>query len=308
MPLGERTADLESLDLLVTIADVGSIGRAAERLGLSQPGASLRVRALEKRLGVLLLDRRATGSQLTPEGSVVVGMARPLLQLANDLRTSVAVLRVEHRERLDVAASLTVAEYLLPEWLVAMHASWPAISVALQVANSAAVEDLVRERHAAIGFIEGVHTPRHLRSKRVGGDELVVVVGPTHRWAKRSRPIGIAELIDTAMVLREVGSGTREALEQIVKPYGVLAPPVLELASTTAIKAAVATGEAPTVLSRLAVTHELAERRLVHIEVAGLSMKRYFRAVWTPERPPTDGAAALVELAIRSGRARRDGS
>jgi DNA-binding transcriptional LysR family regulator len=305
MALSAQTPDLESLDLLVTVADTGSIGRAAERLGLSQPGASLRIRALEKRLGVSLLDRSTAGSRLTPAGSIVVGMARPLLALAADLANGVATLRSEQHERLDVAASMTVSEYLLPEWLVALHAELPDTSVALQVANSATVEEMVRAREVVLGFVEGVHTPRRLRSKRVAQDELVVVVGPQHRWARRSRPIGVGELATTPMVLREEGSGTRETFEQLMKPYGGLARPVLELASTTAIKAAVATGNAPAVMSGLAVRHEVAEGRLVRVEVAGFVMRRYFRAIWAIGKPPVGSAEVLMALAIRRGRRRR---
>jgi molybdate transport repressor ModE-like protein len=305
MALNERTPDLQSLDLLVEIADAGSIGRAAERIGLSQPGASLKVRALEKRLGVALLDRTTGGSQLTAAGSVVVGMARPLLALAADLASGIAVLRREQHDRLDVAASLTVAEYLLPEWLVALHAELPTTTVALQVANSAAVEQLVRDHAAAIGFIEGVHTPRRLRSKRISSDELVVVVGPRHKWARRSRPISASELASTPLILREQGSGTRETLEQLMEPHGGLAQPALELASTTAIKAAVATGEAPAAMSRLAVVNELADGRLVRIELKDLVMRRSFRAIWSPGYPPKGSAGALMALAVRSGQRRR---
>jgi molybdate transport repressor ModE-like protein len=305
MALNERTPDLESLDLLVTVADTGSIGRAAERLGVSQPGASSRIRALERLLGVPMLDRSTAGSRLTPAGSIVVGMARPLLALATDLASGVAALRAERQDRLDVAASMTVAEYLLPEWLVALHAELPDTTVALQVGNSAAVAGLVRDRDVIIGFIEGMHTPGHLRSKRVGEDELVVVVGPQHRWARRPRPITASELATTPMVMREEGSGTRETLEEMMKPYGGLARPVLELASTTAIKAAVATGDAPAVMSRLAVEREVAERRLVKVAVADLHMRRLFRAVWLPERPPKASAGVLMALAVRSDRRRQ---
>lgn len=300
MALNERTPDLESLDLLVTIADSGSIGRAAERLGLSQPGASLKIRALERRLGVPMLDRSSAGSRLTPAGSIVVGMARPLLSLATDLATGVAALRAERQDRLDVAASMTVAEYLLPEWLVALHGQLPETTVALQVGNSATVATLVRDREVAIGFIEGMHTPRHLRSKRVGEDELVVVVGPKHRWARRLRPTTAAELATTPMVLREEGSGTRETLEELMEPYGGLVRPVLELASTTAIKAAVETGDAPAVVSRLAVERELVDRRLVRVEIADLRMRRLFRAIWLPDRSPKGSAGALMALAVRT--------
>jgi DNA-binding transcriptional LysR family regulator len=110
------------------------------------------------------------------------------------------------------------------------------------------------------------------------------------------------------LVLREQGSGTRETLEQLMEPHGGLARPALELASTTAIKAAVATGEAPAAMSRLALVNELADGRLVRVEVADLAMRRSFRAIWSPDRPPKGSAGALMALAVRSGQRHRAGA
>lgn len=296
--------DPEGLALLVAVAETGSLGRAAQRFGITQPAASLRVRALERRLGVVLLDRSPAGSTLTEAGAAVVGWARPVLDAMATLVRGVAALRDRHDDRVRVAASLTIADHLVPRWLHRLHAAVPGASVALHVTNSDGVAARVREGLAQLGFVEGPTAPGGLRSRVVGGDRLVVVVAPGHRWAARRRPLAAAELAAAPLVLREPGSGTREALEQALAAAGLTAATAAELGSTTAIKAAVAGGEGPAVLSELAVAGELADGRLVAVPVAGLELRRRFRAVWRSARPPDGAAGALLAVAAGASPAR----
>src|SRR5690349_18666351 len=147
--------DPAALALLVAVAETGSVGRAAQRAGITQPAASLRLRALERRLGLVLLHRSPTGSRLTPAGSTVVDWARPILDAAAAFNRGVAALRVQRHDELRVAASLTVADHLVPGWLLALHHALPDLAVALQVGNSERVAELVRAEEVDLGFIEG---------------------------------------------------------------------------------------------------------------------------------------------------------
>lgn len=298
MSLEQRAPDLGSLELLAGVAELGSVGAAARRYGVSQPAASLRLRALERRLGFAVLDRSPTGSKLTPAGVAVVDWARPILDATDAFVHGVAALRRERTQRLRVAASLTVADHLIPAWLLALHTARPDMSVALEVGNSVHVADWVRAGDAEIGFIEGPRTPTGLHSRVVGGDELVVVVAPTHSWVRRRRPLTAVELADTPLVVRENGSGTREYLERALAAAGLTLRPALELGSTAAIKAAVADGEHPTVLSALSVATELAAGRLVAVPVEDLRLPRRFRAIWRGQRPG-QAAATLLAFVLR---------
>lgn len=294
MPLPQPVPDLISLDLLASVAALGSIRQAAMAHGVSQPAASTRLRALEGILGVELLVRSSGGAQLTPAGRVVVGWSEQVLGDVRSLLTATAALRRERRTQVHVAASMTVAEYLAPEWLVRLATLDPQLHVALDMANSEQVAELVRDGRVDLGFVEGASRLVGLRSQVLLDDELVLVVGPHHRWASRRSEVTAAELAATPQVLREAGSGTREVLEEWLSASGLVATAVVELGSTTAIKRAVESGVAPAVLSRLAVHGDVRDGRLVAVPIAGGGPTRTIRALWSATAPLSAAAKQVL--------------
>ncbi|TQM09271.1 LysR family transcriptional regulator [Pseudonocardia kunmingensis] len=305
-----RPPDLPSLQLLVLVADRESLTAAAEEAGMSQPAASKRMTALERRLGVRLLDRSRRGSTLTAAGELVTGWARRVLDELNVLVEGVEVLRQESEAHLRIAASLTVAEHLLPAWLGELRRAEPDLRVGLQVMNSTRVCDLVRDRAVELGFIESPGPLRGLRSREVGRDRLVLAVAPTHPWARRRRPIDVAQLAGTPLISREAGSGTRETVELAVAAHGErLVRPLLELGSSAAIRSAALAGAGPALLSELVVAPDVATRALVEVPIAGIDLSRRLRAVWHAGTSPAGSAAALIGHALvsRAGRGRARG-
>lgn len=299
--------DLASLRLLVDVGELGSLGRAARAAGIAQPSASKRMAVLERRLGVPLLDRGPRGSVLTAEGRVVADWAAQVLAASEELMRGVAALRERRRATLRVAASLTVAEYLMPRWLHDFQREEPDVRAGLHVANSAEVIRLVTDEEVELGFVEGPDVPDTLSARTVATDRLAVVVAPGHPWARRRRPLRAAELAATPLVVREVGSGTRDTLDRLLNAAGCShqqaaerARPYLELGSTAAIKGTVATGSAPAVISAFAVEAELTAGRLAEVPVAGLDLTRRLRAIWPRGRHLIGPAATLLKVAARS--------
>ncbi len=297
MPLPEPLPDLASLDLLVTVAERGSISAAATVHGMSQPAASMRLRALERALGLELLWRSPSGSRLTSAGEAVVEWAAVVLGDVAELLAGADALRGTERSHLEVAASMTVAEYLFPGWLARLRTVAPEMQVALVMGNSAAVASRVLDGAADLGFVEGRSVPAGLHSRRVLADRLSVVVAPSHPWARRRRPLSPAQLAATPLVVREVGSGTREVLDAALARHGMAARIAVELGSTTAIKSAVAEGSGPAVVSELALRRELASAQLVEVACAGLDTERWIRVVWPEQRRLSQPATALVDIA-----------
>ena len=301
MPLSSRVSDLTSFDLLLSVAKLGSIGRAAAAHQMSQPAASARLRQLEHHLGVRLLVREPRGARLTTVGELVASWAQPVVDRATDLEAGIAALRVDRHTHLRIAASLTVAEYLLPRWLIALRTADPDTVTALSSGNSTEVAAQVLAGDAEIGFIEGPQVPGGVDAREVARDELAVVVAPSHEWARRRRRLRAAELATTPLVSREPGSGTRQAWEQAVREQfdADLPAPVLEVSSTTAIKAAVMGGIGPAVLSVRAVTAELAAGTLVRLAVPGLDLTRRLHAIWPVGYTLQGPARDLLTIALR---------
>lgn len=210
MPLSARMPELGDLEVLTAIANTGSLGAAGRELGLSQQAVSARLKSMESRVGVRLVSRSTRGSTLTPAGRLVAEWAEQLLDVAHRLDAGLAGLRTGARGRLKVAASLTIAEHLLPGWLVSMRTAAQrhgvaAPEVTFTATDSAGVIAAVREGAVDLGFIETPSQIKGLRSRVVMRDELVLVVPPEHKWARRSAPLPIAELERTQLVSRRLG-------------------------------------------------------------------------------------------------------
>lgn len=295
MPLPLTVPELAALDVFRSVVALGSLSRAAAAHGITQPSVSARMKTLERQVGVTLLERGPTGSVPTDNGRLVAGWAENVLRAADELAAGVGALRARSGGRLRVVASYTVAEYLLPGWLDRFHRLHPAHPVELDVANSSEVVERVRGGRTELGFIESPGPVAGLSTTVVARDEMVAVVRAGHAWSRR-RVVDAERIASTPLVLREPGSGTRESLEAALADAG-LEPPtaVLELGSTSAVKAAVISGGSPAVLSRLAVEADAAGGRLRIVPIVGLRLSRELRAVWRSDRALPPEAATLLE-------------
>jgi DNA-binding transcriptional LysR family regulator len=300
VPLPIWTPELGALDLLISVAELGSVGKAATAHGISQPSASARLTHLERRLGVPLLVRSTRGSRLTPAGEAVVTWARDVVAAARVLTDGVDSLRADRHARLRVAASLTIAEYLMPGWLLRLRARHGELDIAATVANSRDVCERVRTGQADLGFIEAPAAPADLSAVRVGTDRVALVVAADYPLAARASGLRAQDLLDAPLLLREPGSGTRDTfLQALGTALGVRTPALphaTELGSTTTIVATVRAGGGVGVVSARAVAAEVAAGSMVELAVAELSLERPLRAVWQGSQP-SGLAGELVAIA-----------
>lgn len=295
MALPQSFPDLLGLELFLSVVREGSVSKAAAAHQISQPSASNRIKTLERQLGVVLLDRSPSGSQPTAAGSLVAGWAERVVQAAEELDAGVRALKSDAAGELRVAASFTIAEYLLPSWLERHGRDHEGERITLTVINSTSVLEEVRAGSADVGFIESPGVVTDLDTAVVANDRLVVVVSPSHVWARKGA-VSLDTLASTPLVLREVGSGTRDALAEGLSAAGYDEPLArLELGSTSAVKSAVMTGSSPGVLSLLAVQADIDSGRLAVVRVRGLRMGRELRAIWSRVRPLSSSGAELIE-------------
>ncbi|GAA3588184.1 LysR family transcriptional regulator [Amycolatopsis ultiminotia] len=300
---------LADLDLLLSVESYGSVGKAAQAHSLSQPAASIRISAMERRLGLRLLERSPTGSKLTEEGEMLAKYARNVMQAARELLEFGSGSQTSYAKRLRVAGSPGVSEHLIPEWLNRSGFSFGEARVEVQTGSVDTLRQLLRASHVDLAFIDGWCQAGSQVQKQFGedmvtryicDDKLAVVVGSRHPWATRPRPLTVQELASAPLVLRERGSGLREFTDELLGTARVPRSYV-EFPSSAAIKQAVATSQRVTVLNISTVRSELAEGRLHLVAVDQEMPARPIYAAWSERWGLPEYARELVEIAASKG-------
>jgi DNA-binding transcriptional LysR family regulator len=255
---------LRQLQIFRAIALSGSTTAAAQSVPLSQSAASAALNELERILNARLFDRVGKRLLLNDRGRALLPTALAVLDGARNLET--AFLSADHASLIDLHlfASTTVGNYILPRLLARFQERVPAAQLQLQIGNTRDVVTAVREFDADLGLIEG---PCHASDIVVLPwleDELVIVASPGHPLAKAARrgKLTAKQLSQSCWLLREPGSGTREAVEQALLPHLVNFQSTMTLGSSESIKNAVAEGLGVSCLSRYVVQDLAAADRL----------------------------------------------
>jgi len=291
-----RDWDLRHFRLLDALAEAGSIGAAARLLGLAQPNASRLLDSMERSAGFPLAERSARGSRLTDRGLVLAGLASEVLASATRVTHAVDALAGQGGS-LHICASLTVAEHLMPAWLATAQQQLPTLSITLDVGNSASVFERLRDGSVDLGFVEGPTIETGFRYLDLARDDLLVVVPSAHPWAEQAQ-VEVQEVVNSTLVVRETGSGTRQVAERALAAHAVghEAASRLEVGSNAALVASVVAGLGPGVVSRMAVSPELLTGRLVAVDVPGLVLARTLRAVWPAKVPLSQETGEFLGL------------
>lgn len=263
---------------------------------MAQPNASRALAELESELHSPLLQRSPQGSTPTGTGILLAEQARDLLDAAQRYKEWCRSNDITSPDELRIGASMTVAETLLPAWLAEIRRWLPQLRVDVQVLNSQQVLAEVQRGKLQLGFVETPHVPVRLNAMVVQEDELLLVVPPNHDWASRSGRISLRELAQTPLVVREAGSGTREALAEVLAGLPTVEPAQV-LGSNAAVRISVASGAGPAALSRLALQSQLASGELLRVPFEGQGITRPLTAVWAGPQRLTGAAAALVSIA-----------
>ena len=243
---------LEQLRIFVAVADRQHVTRAAEQLNVAQSAASASIAALESRHGAKLFHRVGRGIALTEAGALFLIEARAVLARAEAAELVLSELGGLKRGTLVVQASQTIASYWLPRHLVAFRRAYPAIAISLTIGNTTQVAAAVSQGSAELGFVEGAVEDPALDSSVVARDQLVIVVGPDHDWARTGAVVTPQRLAESEWVLREAGSGTRSVFEAALSELGVAQASLrvaLDLPSNESVRAAVEAGMGATAIS-----------------------------------------------------------
>ena len=300
---------LADLDLLLSVESYGSVGKAAQAHSLSQPAASIRISAMERRLGLRLLERSPTGSKLTQEGEMLAKYARNVMNAARELLEFGSGSNAADANRLRVAGSPAISEHLLPEWLNRAGSLFGEARVEVQTGGVDTLRQLIRSGDVDVAFVDGwCQAGNHVQkqfgedmaTRYICDDRLAVVVGPEHPWGSRTSPLTVRELASAQLVLRERGSGLREFTDDLLGTARVPRSYV-EFPSNAAIKQVVATSRRVAVLNIATMRSELADGRLNLVAIDQEMPAKPIYAAWSERRGLPEYARELVAIAAAKG-------
>ena len=274
---------LRQLSIFAAVADAGSTAAAAGRVALSQSATSAALNELEGVLEARLFDRIGTRLVLNDTGRGLLPQARAVLDGAAGIEREFGLGGAPGAagapSLLRVGASTTIGNYLLPSLVAGWRRVRPDAHVDVQIANTGAVAAAVARMEVDIGLIEGPSHEPDVIAQPWREEELAIVCAPSHPLlgGDPAKRLNVAALRQAAWLLREPGSGTREAVEQALQPHLHQLREGLHFGGTEAIKQAAVEGLGFTCLSLAAVRDLVALGRLVHVRT---TLPRLVRRLW----------------------------
>jgi len=291
--------DTRQLQAFCTVVEQKSFSRAAERLGVTQPAASLQVRSLEERLGRKLLDRSGRRVEPTEAGLVLYRSAQRVLAAEEQMLTELAEDDSgELHGRLAIGASTGPGAHLVPLLLCEFADSHPDLRVALSIADTDAVIERVAGRELELGVVGALRRHRSLEFEPLARDEIVLAVPPGHRFA--GGEVSLDELKEETLVVMQEGAGVRHVIEDELRRAGLRVRELesrLELGLPESVKSAVAGGFGVAFISRTGIEAELAAGTLATARVAGVEPVRQIYVVRPRGRTLTRAAEAFLAFA-----------
>ena len=243
---------LTQLRTFLAVAETASVRSAAERLMVSQPSVSAAVASLEREVGVALVARQGRGLRITPAGAAFAARVRESMGLLDLAVRSARSVDVPGQGSVRVVTVTTAAERLLPPLLAVFRQQHPDAGVAVQVGNRTMVWEALRDHVADLAIAGRPPAAAPLRVLATAPNQLVLVGPPVG-----TGDVPVATLADQTWLLREAGSGTRDATDHLLADLDI-APPTMILGSNGAVEQAVVAGLGIALISLDAVADRIA--------------------------------------------------
>ncbi len=281
---------LRYIEVFLALARTPNMRDVAHKMFVSQAAISSALREFESEIGVEVFDRVGRGIRLNEKGRL---LEKRLAPLHHQLDNVLALLSNEELfGKLFVGASVTLANWVMPQILYDMKVRYPNVELDCFSANSSEIVQQVESGQLDMGFVEGDVDAIDLVITPLGREELVVV---TRDQELASKPRSIEDLMQYFWLLREAGSGTRETFMRHITPLGLRPKQFLELAHTDAIKHVLHNPGTLSCLPPRVIEQELAEGILSTIEVSNIRFDRMFYRIERKESVPTPLREALFQ-------------
>lgn len=283
----------QQLLVFVTVVEKQNFSRAAEILHMTQPAVTQYIQTLERDMGTKLLERSNKFVRLNKAGQIVYHHAKEILGLYNKMQGLIDDLTNKASGDLSIGASYTYGEYVLPHMIAKFSEQFPLIKPTIMIGNTHEIEDLVRNRTIDLGIVEGEIKNKTLHTEVIAEDFMFIIVSATHPLVKQTG-LRLADLENETWIVREKGSGTREATDGMFAKYRFTPKNLMEFGSTQIIKESVEAGLGISLLSQRVIHKEMSLHKLHTLQIEGFPIARNFFLV----TPVTEFQTKATELFI----------
>jgi DNA-binding transcriptional LysR family regulator len=294
--------DFRRLEVFIKVYQLKSFSKAGQSLYLSQPTISEHIRLLEEDLGLSLFDREGKEILPTKAGQLLYQHASQLMALRTESMRAMKQFRDKETGDLVVGGSNIPGQYILPALLGKFRESFPRVKIHLLIGDSKNITEHLLEGSIEIGLIGAKVVHRHISCEHLIKDELICIA-PTGGAFSGRKKLNLKEFNQLPFILREKGSGTRTAIEEVLKKLHLDfndLKVVAEMGSNEAIRQAVKAGMGVSIISRLAVLEELEQGRLEEIRINRLPMVRNFFIITLKQRPLSPLALDFKEFLLKA--------
>ncbi len=295
-----KHATLHQLQVFEAIAKHGSFTRAAEELYLTQPTVSQQMKQLTLAIGMPLFEQLGKRLYLTEAGEEVLKSSRDISARFSDLEMTLANLRGMKQGKLRLSA-ITTAKYFVPRLLGPFRQRHPGVTISFQVSNRQLVIERLEENLDDLYFIGQPPTNLDITVRPVMENPLVVVAPKDHPLASEST-ISLQRMAEEPFIMREVGSGTRMAVEGFFAANRVEPNVVMEIGSNEAIKQAIVGGLGISVLSRYSLALEGIHGPLTILNVEGFPLQRHWYVIYPANKKLSVVANTFLDFLFSEGR------
>jgi len=288
--------NISQLRTFLMVVEHGSFSAAARTMHVSQPAITMQVQALETDLGATLLDRQYRRVEATEAGQALIPFAERVPHDVETARNEIEALSDKVTGRLQLAASTTPGQYVLPRLLGSFLALNPEVTVSLSVADTTQVVESVESGEASLGMTGAEVKGAKAHFEEMGSDDLVLIAPPDHALVA-TPDVAIARVVEDPFIMREPGSGTRLVTEDMLRSAGIDPGDlnvVMELGTSEAIVSAVEGGLGLAVVSTYVAEKAIELGTVARVDCGHFPVSRPFFAVIS-RGTPTRAADAFVE-------------
>ncbi len=280
------------LQVFMIVYEVRGYSKAAETLGLTQPAVSSQIRLLEQAFEQPLFEYVGKKIYTTPAGELLAQSVLQIFDQLSQLQNQLSEMVGSVAGSLDIAA-VSTAQYVVPHLLAGFLRLYPRVDVKLKVVNRAQAIKLLDENQNDLVIMGMIPQDRSLSFMPFLDNELIPVVPAGHPLATQSEA-SIETFFSLPMLLREMGSGTRHALEAFCTKQGITLTQAMELGSNAAVKHAVLAGLGVAVMPRLSVQLELNNGLLHQLVMEGFPLCQSWYTVYPRNKHLTPAAEAFM--------------